>query len=665
MKDAPSGTVIEEKSNDQRQTVFLLKDYADQLACLVEMITEGIVILDRTGKIIYVNSAIEEMLRIGRNEIVGSNYKDSRWHFLSDDGGKAIDYDVLFGQISKNGTAVIDKEYVLENAHGKHISISMNAVPYCGEGGIIVGVVATITDVTERNRVKVEIRDTREVYDRLIRYADEAIFRTQIEDSKILSVNEAAERISGYSLAEYRANPDLFRRSILPEYYPAWLKALEQMKRGREAVKNMVLGITARDGRTVMLELTTIAVRNDKGEIAYIESLGRDITIHLFLERELAKSQKLEAIGLLAGGVAHDFNNILTVILGSLSLAKMEAKPLSRLFERISQAEDHCMKAKALTRRLLTYSRSGSPLRKTASLAQVLREATSFALSGKNIKCEFDLASDLTSALIDEGQMHQVIHYMVTNAAEAMPDGGTIEVGAQNLKLQADELPPLPAGNYVKWYIRDHGIGISKEHLKNLFDPYFSTKQMGSTKGVGLGLAICYSIIKSHEGLINVESDPGVGTTFTVYIPAVDEQNSEMKSNGETTNSNAAKHKILLIDDEKILLDVTSNMISYLGYEVVTASCHEDALDSYCKAKEAGRPFSVVIMDLTVRGNEGAETAIRKWVALHPEVRVIISSGYATDPVIEDYQNYGFIAAMVKPYTLEELKDCLSRALVR
>jgi PAS domain S-box-containing protein len=665
MGDVSSGTDMKRILTDPERTTALLQESEEQLLCLVKTVSEGIAILDKTGKITFVNSTLEGLLGIDRNEIIGSNYIDPRWHIKPCGSNTSDDCDFIFGYIIRTGKSVSGMEHIWEISGGKRIMLSVNAAPYHDYNGCIAGVVAAMTDITERNEVKNEAKDIKEVYDRLTRYADEAIFRTEVESGRIIYINEAAERILGYSLNDYLSDPYIYTNSILPEYFPGWLDAMKEMERGKEAVRNMVMGMTAKDGRTVMMEFTAIAVRDEEGTITYFEALGRDITVRRFLEQELAKAQKLEAIGLLAGGIAHDFNNILTAVLGSLSLAKIETNPTGKLSERLMQAEEQCMRAKALTRRLLTYSRSGSPLRKTASLAQVLREATNFALSGKNVKSKFVLSEDLWPAQIDEGQMHQVVHYLVTNAAEAMPDGGTIEIGAQNFALGADQASPLREGSYVKWYVKDHGVGIPKEHMKKLFDPYFTTKQMGSVKGMGLGLAICYSIIKNHEGLINVESEPGAGTTFTVYIPALNEDSGEKILNRKGESKNTLKHKILLIDDEKILLDVTSSMLSHLGYEVATADCHEDALDCYAKAKENGRPYSLIIMDLTMRGNEGGETAIRKWLTIHPEVKAVISSGYSNDPVIEDYSSYGFVGAMVKPYTLVELKNTLAKLLAK
>ena len=208
-------------------------------------------------------------------------------------------------------------------------------------------------------------------------------------------------------------------------------------------------------------------------------------------------------------------------------------------------------------------------------------------------------------------------------------------------------------------------MGIPKEHMKKLFDPYFTTKQMGNIKGLGLGLAICYSIVKNHDGLITVDSELASGTIFTVYIPAVDEENSERNPGANAEIKTGARHKILLIDDEQILLDVTSSMLIHLGYAVATARCHKEALDIYGKAKEAGQPFSLIILDLTMRGDEGGETAIRRWLTIHPEVKAVISSGYSRDPVIEEYWKYGFAGAIAKPYTLAELEKALAKIMAK
>lgn len=628
---------------------------------LLGMVSDGLMIVDCGGKILYINAGMEKITGYTKDEMVGGDYADPRWKIrcVSEQG---VEDDPVFGWILQAGRPIAEKTCVMDFDSVRKKSFSIDAAPLFDAAGKMIAIAALIRDITAQSRLSEEHQEMKDVYRRITQYADEAILRIW-PDGRISYQNEAAEKILGYRLEDYLTDPSvalgLFRKNEVRD----WLSAAGDVASGKDVLKNIIVECTASDGRTVIMEFTAIAVRDQDGRIVYFEMLGRDITVRRYMEAELAKAQKLESIGLLAGGIAHDFNNILTSVFGSLALAKMDVSPQSPVYERLTAAEEHCVRAKNLTRKLLAYSRGGSPMRKTASIASVLREAVGFTLSGKNIRCVYDLSDDLWAAQIDEGQMHQVVHSLVTNAVEAMPQGGSIEIGAANVCLRDRDLPPLAAGNYIRWYVRDHGVGISPDHLKKLFDPYFTTKQMGSIKGMGLGLAICYTIVKSHEGMIFVESTPGEGTTFTVYIPASNGHKQEDKPAPEQVSDAAGRHRVLLVDDEQILLDVTGSMLKHLGYDVATASSHDEAMDLYGEAMRADKPFSLIIMDLTMRGDEGGETAIRRWLAAYPGVKALISSGYMNDPVIEEYWKYGFVGAMVKPYSLNELKSTLEKIL--
>ncbi|MFO7568313.1 MAG: ATP-binding protein [Smithellaceae bacterium] len=629
---------------------------------LLGMIPDGLMVVDVEGKILFVNPGMAGIFGCGSDEMTGRHYADPRWRIACVEDGQANE-DPVFGWIVQAGRPLTGKICVMESQAGWKKMLSIDARPCFDDAGKLFAIAAFVKDISEQSRLKGEHQEIKDVYERLTRYADMAILRVEAVSGRVTYLNEATRKILGYSLEEFSSDPKLAMKVFQKDYIRNWIRAVDAPGDGGDVIKNVHVECTAKDGRTVVMEFTAIAVRGADGCILHFEALGRDMTVRRFMEAELAKAQKLESIGLLAGGIAHDFNNILTSVFGSLALAKMEVATDGSVYKRLTAAEEHCLRAKNLTRKLLTYSRGGSPQRKTASIATVLREAVGFTLSGKNIQCSFDLPDGLWSAQIDEGQMHQVIHSLVTNAAEAMPLGGAIDVGARNVTLTAEQVPALSDGRYVQWYVRDHGMGISREHLKKLFDPYFTTKQMGSVKGMGLGLAIAYSIVKSHEGMITVESTPGAGTTFTVYVPASNGEKHEVKPEAAREKPFTGKHKIMLIDDEQILLDVTGSMLTHLGYDVTTAKSHEDALDIYAQSKEANAPFSLVIMDLTMRGDEGGETAIRHWQNAHPEVKAIISSGYMNDPVIEEYWKYGFVGAMVKPYSLVDLKDTLEKIL--
>ncbi len=237
-------------------------------------------------------------------------------------------------------------------------------------------------------------------------------------------------------------------------------------------------------------------------------------------EKEIAKAHKLESIGILAGGIAHDFNNLLTVILGNISLLKIYISKEHKMYDRLTDAENACMKAKELSYRLLTFSKGGEPLKEETLISNILKRTVTLTLGYSSASYELIIPDDLYPVKIDEGQIEQVLRNIVTNAREAIPDGGTIRVYAENISVSKENRLPLKEGNYVKISIEDRGCGISEENLPKIFDPYFTTKDIGAEKGQGLGLSICYSVIKAHGGLISVESRTGIGTTVYIYLPA-------------------------------------------------------------------------------------------------------------------------------------------------
>ncbi len=374
-----------------------------------------------------------------------------------------------------------------------------------------------------------------------------------------------------------------------------------------------------------------------------------DITYRARSEREQAKIGKLESLGVLAGGIAHDFNNILTMILGNISLGKMYMDmDKEKAREKLTLAEHSIARAKELTQQLLTFSRGGAPITKVASITDHLRETAQFTLTGTGVTCRFDIADDLLPVAIDEGQINQAIGHIVINAHQAMPQGGTILIGARNVTFGNADIN-LQAGRYVHISITDNGIGIPEEHLDRVFDPYFTTKQKGS----GLGLAICYSIIKNHHGGITVESTLGVGSTFHIYLPVHDAPSLGERRNGEDMTK-VIGGNVLVMDDEEAILEIVGDILAYHGFTVDFARDGEEAL---CLYQE--RRYDAVILDLTVPGGMGGREAMKELLRIDPAVRAIVSSGYSNDPIMSDYTQYGFKNVIAKPYDLEELGEVL------
>ncbi len=388
------------------------------------------------------------------------------------------------------------------------------------------------------------------------------------------------------------------------------------------------------------------------------EKLQQEIHERQRLETELLRAQKLESIGILAGGIAHDFNNLLTAISGNLALARLELDRQGSTLPYLEQAQRALSRATSLTHQLLTFSKGGAPVKKTIDLSGLLRESCDFALRGSNVRCDFELPPDLWPAEVDGGQINQVVSNLVINAMQAMPAGGRIRIRARNVQAEPGELPMLEPGRYLELRFEDEGADIAPENRSRVFDPYFTTKPGGS----GLGLATAYSIIRKHGGVIELESEPGNGSTFRVYLPAA-EGPPRAEAVGAELDHPSRSARVLVMDDEEMIRKLAGTIIRQAGFEVELAGDGAEAVARFRRAAEAGRPFDAVILDLTVPGGMGGKDAIRQLRRIEPDVRAIVSSGYSEDPVLSRYREHGFRGVVVKPYTIQELRETLRRVL--
>ncbi len=461
-----------------------------------------------------------------------------------------------------------------------------------------------------------------------------------------VSFNAAAHRQLGYTREEFallqladiealESEPDIERRTE------------EILKRGTATFETCH---RRKDGqlRNVLVNVKLLMLDGAERVLA----IFRDVTDAKIMEEELLKSQKLESLGVLAGGIAHDFNNLLTAIVGNISLASNCLPPDSRPAVLLASSENACLRAKDLTHQLLTFAKGGAPVKEIAPIADVVRECAEFAMRGSGSRCELTIPEDLWSAEIDRGQISQVIHNLVINAEQAMSGCGIVRIICSNLTVNG---PEADGQSWVRIDVSDAGIGIQSENLQKIFDPYFSTKQKGS----GLGLASAYSIIKRHDGRIEVESTPGLGTVFHVFLPAV---SSVVKQEISKENVTAAvrQSRILVMDDELFVLNVVTEMLTLLGHEVETAADGEDALRIYQTAMEAGRGFDMVILDLTIPGGMGGKEALVQLLEIDPDAKAVVSSGYASDATMADYKSCGFMGVLSKPYTLRDIEKMVA-----
>lgn len=411
------------------------------------------------------------------------------------------------------------------------------------------------------------------------------------------------------------------------------------------------LSVCRKDGRQIPVEIS--ASLSELQGVAIIQGIYRDVTERLKMEEELNRASKLESIGVLAGGIAHDFNNLLTALIGNIAMGKRLVNPEDLAYERLVQAEKASLRARDLTQQLLTFSRGGVPIKQTTLIVELLKDSSSFALRGSKVRCDYFIPEDLWPIDVDRGQLGQVTHNLIINAEQAMPEGGVMAISAENIILGDEDIPQLKGGRYVKILFEDHGVGIRRENISRIFDPYFTTKKKGS----GLGLATAYSIINNHNGLLTVDSELDVGTSFIVYLPASSE--GKQVQAAKVNKLYKGKGRILVMDDDELIREAAFELLDSLGYQAELVSDGGEAINVYKEAHDSGNPFDVVVMDLTVPGGMGGKEAMKKLVALDPTVKAVVSSGYANDPVMANYREFGFVGVVPKPYEPEDLSKAL------
>jgi PAS domain S-box-containing protein len=527
--------------------------------------------------------------------------------------------------------------------------------------GMVREILGVNIDITDRKLAEDALAAEKERLSVTLRSIGDGVITTDVS-GRVVLINRVAEGLTGWKQEEAVGRPfheifHLIDERTREEHDDPVRKIIA----GGVAVELEGQGVlVARDGAERLIADSGAPIKDRESRIIGAVLVFRDITEKRRMEEELAKADKLESIGILAGGIAHDFNNILTAVLGNISFARTTIAPEGKASELLSEAEKACFRAKDLTQQLLTFAKGGAPLKTPASIAELIRETAAFALGGSRVNCRFDFDPDLAPVEVDHAQISQVINNLVINADQAMPRGGNISIRAENLRVEKDRpelFPPLQPGRYVKITVSDQGVGIPEEHLGKIFDPFYTTKQKGS----GLGLAITYSIVKKHDGHITVESKVGAGTAFHVYLPASAKPVPRQEAPGE--QGLLGKGKVLLMDDEEAIRELAGTSLAEMGYEVELARDGEEALALYAKAREQGRPFQAVILDLTVRGGMGGKETIIKLLEMDPAATAIVTSGYSTDDVMADFRAYGFKGMLAKPFKLAELNRLLSRLI--
>ena len=512
-------------------------------------------------------------------------------------------------------------------------------------------------DITAKLATERALRDSEARYRELFENAVGGVYRATPE-GRFIAVNPAMARLYGFDspvqMLAWNEREHAGSTYAHEEEHRRFIEAIA--RHGK--VENFESRIVDRHGNTLWISETSRAVCDEEGRMIYYEGFVTDITARRRLEAEMLRASKLEAVGILAGGIAHDFNNILTVVLGNVTLAEMDAPEAGTVRRMLHDAKRATLRARDLTQQLLTFAKGGDPVRTAVALPELLREAAEFGMHGAKSRLELGFADDLWPADVDKGQIVQVVQNLVINSVQAMPDGGVVRIEAGNASLPAATVGELAAGDYVKISVTDTGTGIAPELLAKIFDPYFTTKQQGS----GLGLATVYSILRKHQGHIEVESRLGRGTTFHLWLPAAN--HSEFEPKRKPAADEAPPARVLFMDDEEPIRVMSKMFFERLGCEVAMVGDGAATVRAYREAREAGRPFDLVIMDLTVPGGMGGREALDHLRAIDPQVRAIVSSGYSSDPVLGNFRHYGFRGVLPKPYSLDQLQAAMRAARV-
>ncbi len=613
----------------------------------------GIFLSTADGRFLNVNPALAKMMGYDSAREAIEDIRDIRRQLFVEPQQRE---ELMAAALATQGFQVAEVRYRRKDGVPWLANLHMRHVPGPRTGTAIFE--GFVEEITERRQAELALMAEKERLRVTLHSIGDAVITTDREGHVTL-MNPIAETLTGWRETEAVGRPLTQVFCVVNET-------------SRETCENPVEAVLAL-GRTVALANDTKLISRDGTEYLIADSgapildthrtiigvvlVFRDVTTERRMEAELLKTEKLKSLGVLAGGIAHDFNNFLAGIVGNLSLARLDLPTGGPTQERLAEMEKAALRAKNLTLQLLTFAKGGEPDKRTIPISDLVREAASFALRGSSIRCRFDLPPELHMAEVDEGQITQVIHNLMINAVQAMPEGGEVGIRGDNVTLDRKNHLTLAPGHYLRLTVQDEGTGIPPEHLRKVFDPYFTTKQKGS----GLGLAVAHSIIEKHGGKLNIYSELGIGTTIHIYLPAAQgEAVPPLRSAVELFRGTG---RILVMDDEDFIRTLAKDMLTALGYTVTTARDGTEAIGRFDEARHAGRPFDAVILDLTIPGGMGGKETIAQLRERDPAVRAIVSSGYSNDPVIANHSRYGFRAAVRKPYLLHEISKALHELL--
>ena len=610
---------------------------------------DGVFVADEKGRYVDVNKASELITGYSRKELLSMSIPDL---LPPESVEKGVEH---FKSTEKSGNKTFESIYLHKSGEKRWWSVDAVKISEKRFLGFV-------KDITERKKGEEAIKKSNDLLKSVINQAPFAIHILEGDFNHIRPVMENMEsvRIMGEAISRKNINADR-KEDLKTRFFTIDGQEeipLSEMP-GTRAFKgdistNREILFRHADGTEIMVQASAAPIYGSNGEIKAVIVVFYDITEKYKLENYLQKSQKLESLGILAGGIAHDFNNILSAIFGftELAITKTSEKETSTYLKKSIQ---NIERARSLTQQLLTFAKGGIPVKKTDDLFPFIRETVQFALSGSSVTSKFHIQEHLWQCNFDKNQIGQVIDNLTINAKQAMSDGGTIEISAENITVSEKNHPFLVQGKYVKLSIKDAGIGIPREFLQRIFDPYYTTKP----KGHGLGLATCYSIISKHDGYIDAESEPGKGSIFSIYLPATTD--SVANKNPAPEIIHRGEGTFIVMDDEEPIREIINDMLISFGYDVVLKKDGKEIIDFLKEEIAQNKKIAGMIFDLTVPGGMGGKETIKKARELYPDIPVFVASGYSEDPIISNPENFGFNASIRKPFMIADLSEILER----
>ncbi len=633
-----------------------LEENKNYLQAIFNAPNEAIFIHDpETGAILDVNKTMLDMYGVTYEEAMGARVVDFSLGEHPYDEEEAIRH---IGRTLRKGPQTF--EWLSRKKSGElfwtEVGLTLAKV---ADRAYIIAVVRNIDEKKKNEQILLAEQERLAV---TLRSIGEGVIAVDMQGAVVL-LNRVAEKLTGWTFEEAQGKPYSKIFVLVDKKTGARVGDPVDMafRRGDVVGSSHQSVLQAKDGSMRSIADSCAPIRDRDSRVIGFVLVFRDVSTERKIEEELLKIRKLESLGVLAGGIAHDFNNILSAIFGNIELTRRMIGRDSEPASLLDDALKACGRAEKLTKQLLTFAKGGEPIKETASLAQLIQDSADFVLHGSRVSCMYDFPDDLWRVHVDKGQISQVIQNIIINAGQAMPDGGTIRITCANSDGGATEpFPDVQVKKYVKIVLSDTGIGISSENIDKIFDPFYSTKEKGS----GLGLAICHSIVTKHQGRIFVESTPNVGTTFTIYLPASGAGKESMQGMDiKEKDDRQRPARILVMDDEDLVKKVVKSQLEYLGHTVLFAGDGREAVEQYQNSLATNRKIDCVIMDLTIPGGIGGKEAVQDILAIDPNAKVIVASGYFNDPVMADYQKYGFLSAISKPFNLDELQEVITSVL--